>query len=214
MCGEDLKLVAFYNGEFGQRVVGNLINYSGFCISCGEACTQCRNVRPGYADKIIALVEMPDPATLGDFIDDVDLLLPSAIPSADIALVINVHPDILFGLLPKLKEAGVKGIVGGSESPRELPLGQTQATGGEGGRAWNRSCFAKPFCALRPDPAKPNIYAFLTGAGIGAPRIEVTRAEKPGGERSHFSSQRGQDRTLRLHMVRGQAPFRPGAGST
>ncbi len=67
---------------------------------------------------------MPDPTSLGDFIDDVEPLLPQNIPVADTALVINVHPDILFGLLPKLKEAGVIGIVGGSESPRELPLGQ------------------------------------------------------------------------------------------
>ncbi|MDD4093582.1 MAG: DUF166 family protein, partial [Methanothrix sp.] len=116
--------MAFYNGEFGARVVGNLVNYSGFCISCGEGCTQCRNVRPGYAENIVSLVEMPDPASLGDFIEDVEPLLPQNIPEADIALVINVHPDILFGMLPKLKEAGIKGIVGGSESPRELPLGQ------------------------------------------------------------------------------------------
>jgi hypothetical protein len=79
---------------------------------------------------------MPDPASLGDFIDDVDPLLPQNIPAADIALVINVHPDILFGLLPKLKEVGVKGIIGGSESPRELPLGQRKQLGngaGDGG---------------------------------------------------------------------------------
>ena len=192
MCGEDLKLVVFYNGEFGQRVVGNLINYSGFCISCGEACTQCRNVRPGYADKIIALVEMPDPATLGDFIDDVDPLLPNAIPSADIALVINVHPDILFGLLPKLKEAGVKGIVGGSESPRELPLGQRKQLEEKAAELGMEAAFAKPFCALRPDPAKPNIYAFLTEAGIGDPLIDVTVQK----------SREGKDHILAANVVR------------
>jgi hypothetical protein len=70
---------------------------------------------------IVSLVEMPDPATLGDFIDDVEPYLPKDIPEADIALVINVHPDILFGLLPKLKAVGVKGIVGGSESRESCP---------------------------------------------------------------------------------------------
>jgi hypothetical protein len=35
-----------------------------------------------------------------------------------------VHPDLLFEQLPKLKEAGVKGVIGGSDSPKELPLGQ------------------------------------------------------------------------------------------
>ena len=33
--------------------------------------------------------------------------------------------------------------------------------------------FAKPFCAMLPDPAKPNIAAFLDAAGIGRPSIEV-----------------------------------------
>jgi len=173
IVGEGLKLIVFYNGEFGARVVGNLINYSGFCISCGEACTQCRNVRPGCAESIVALMEMPDPSTLGDFIDDVDPYLPKAIPQADIAIVMNVHPDILFGLLPKLKEAGVKGIIGCSEKPKELPLGQRKQLEELGANLGIETAFAKPFCAMRPDPAKPNIAAFLEKAGIGDPLIEV-----------------------------------------
>ncbi len=96
----------FYSGEFGERVAGNLANYSGFCISCGEACSKCRAVAPDLAQDIVSLIEMPDPASLGDFIDDASPYLPKEIPQADIALVINVHPDLLFELLPKLKEAG------------------------------------------------------------------------------------------------------------
>ena len=168
-----MKLIVFYSGEFGQRVVGNLVNYSGFCISCGEACTQCRNVRPGYAENIVALVETPDPASLGDFIDDVEPYLPELIPQAEIALAINVHPDILFGLLPRLKEAGVKGIVGGSETPKELPLGLRAQLEEKAASLGMEAAFAKPFCALRPDPAKPIIAAFMKKAGIGEPIIDV-----------------------------------------
>jgi hypothetical protein len=168
-----LKLIVFYNGEFGQRVVGNLVNYSGFCISCGEACTQCRNVRPGFADNIVALVEMPEPSSLGDFIEDVDPFLPKEIPSADMAMVINIHPDILFGLLPRLKQAGVKGIIGCSESPKELPLGQRKQLEEKARELGMEAVFAKPFCSLRPDAALPHISAFLEEAGIGEPLIEV-----------------------------------------
>jgi hypothetical protein len=155
-------------------VAGNLVNYSGFCISCGEACTQCRNVAPDLAKDIVALVEMPDPASLGDFIDDVEPLLPQNIPVADIALVINVHPDILFGMLPKLKMVGVKGIVGGSESPRELPLGLRAQLEERAKELGMEAAFAKPFCALRPDPARPIIASFLKEARIGDPVIEFT----------------------------------------
>jgi len=187
-----MKLVIFYSGEFGNRVAGNLINYSGFCISCGEACTQCRTVAPDLARDIVALVEMPDPASLGDFIDDVEPLLPQNIPAADIALVINIHPDILFGLLPKLKEAGVKGIVGGSESPRELPLGQRKQLEEKAAELGMEAAFAKPFCALRPDPSKPVIAAFLKEAKIGDPVIEFTLQK----------SREGKDAILAANVIR------------
>ena len=124
--------------------------------------------------EIVALVEMPDPASLGDFIDDVEPFLPQNIPAADIALVINVHPDILFGLLPKLKEAGIKGIIGGSESPRELPLGQRKQLEDKAAELGMEAAFAKPFCALRPDPAKPIIARFMKEAKIGNPIIEFS----------------------------------------
>ncbi len=153
--------------------MGNLINYSGFCISCGDACTQCRNVRPGFAENIISLIEMPDPDSLGDFIDDVEPFLPKDIPNADIALVMNVHPDILFGMLSKLKDAGVKGIVGCSEKPKEMPLGQRKQLEEKAAELGMEAEFAKPFCSMRPDPAKPNIAKFLDQAGIGEPAIEV-----------------------------------------
>jgi len=36
------------------------------------------------------------------------------------------------------------------------------------------TAFAKPFCAMKPDPNKPNIAAFLDRAGIGYPEIDVS----------------------------------------
>ncbi|MGV8126876.1 MAG: DUF166 domain-containing protein [Methanothrix sp.] len=179
-----MKVIIFYSGEFGSQVAGNLVNYSGFCISCGEACTQCRNVAPDLGKDIVALVEMPDPASLGDFIDDVDPLLPQNIPAADIAIVVNVHPDILYGMLPKLKEAGVKGIIGGSESPREMPLGQRKQVEEKAAELGMEAAFAKPFCALRPDPAKPLISSFLKEAKIGDPVIEFTLQKSREGKHS------------------------------
>ena len=156
-----MKLIIFYSGEFGSRVAGNLVNYSEFCISCGEACTKCRTVAPDLSKYIVALMEMPDLASLGDFIDDVEPLLPQNIPAADIAIVINVHPDVLFGLLPRLNEAGVKGIIGRSESPRELPLGQRKQLEDKAAELGMEAAFAKPFCAPHSDPAKPSIAKFL-----------------------------------------------------
>jgi hypothetical protein len=178
-----LKIVVYFNGEFGARVVGNLINYSGFCISCGEACTACRTGKYSAAEDIVALVEMPDPDSLGDFIDDVEPLLPP-VPPADIAVFINVHPDIMFGMLPKLKEAGIKGIVGGSERPLEVPLGLRKQLVEQAEALGMEAAFAKPFCALRPDPSKPHISAFLDKAMIGEPQIEFLLQGSRAGKQS------------------------------
>ena len=40
------------------------------------------------------------------------------------------------------------------------------------------AAFAKPFCALKPDPAKPNIAAFLDKVGIGEPLMRFGRPEE------------------------------------
>ena len=88
--------------------------------------------------------------------------------------MINVHPDILYGLLPKFKEAGVKAIIGGSESPKEMPLGQRRQVEEKAAELGMEAAFAKPFCALAPDPNKPIIAQFLKEARIGNPVIEFS----------------------------------------
>lgn len=178
-----MKIVVFYNGEFGQRVIGNLVNYSGFCISCGEGCNQCRSGKYSAAEDIVAIVEMPNPDDLGDFIDDVDPLLPQ-IPKAEVAVVINVHADILFGMLPLLKEAGYKAIVGCSERPQELPLGLRKQLEEKAKELGLEAAFSKPFCAMRPDPNKPLISEFLNKALIGEPKLDIVLQIGPTGKRT------------------------------
>jgi len=178
-----MKVVVFYSGEFGRNLVGNLINFSGFCISCGDACTLCKSGRYSMAEDLVTVIEMPDPETLDDFLDDVEPHIPKGIPEADIAIVINVHPDIIFGLLPVLKELGYKGIIGGSESPKELPLGLRTQLSEEASKIGLEAAFAKPFCALRPDPSMPNISAFMERAHFGEPFIEIlTQKSREGKE--------------------------------
>jgi len=171
--GDGLKLIVFYSGEFGQRVVETSSTTQAFASPVARPAPSAAMCDRAMLKTSWLWVETPDPATLGDFIDDVEPYLPDAIPQADVALAINVHPDILFGLLPKLKEAGVKGIVGGSELPKELPLGLRAQLEEKAASLGMEAAFAKPFCALRPDPKKPNIAAFLEKAGIGEPLIDV-----------------------------------------
>ncbi len=177
-----MKVVVFYNGEFGRTLIGNLINFSGFCISCGDACTLCKSGKYSMADDLVSIIEMQDPDTLDAFLDDVDPYLPKDIPEAEIAIVVNVHPDIIFGILPVLKEKGYKGILGGSENPKQLPLGLRTQLEEEASKIGIEAAFAKPFCNLRPDPAKPNIAAFMEKAHFGEPRIEILTQKSRGGK--------------------------------
>ena len=178
-----MKVVVFYNGEFGRTLIGNLINFSGFCISCGDACSLCKSGKYSMAEDIVSIIEMPDPETLDDFLDDASPYIPKDIPEADIVIVVNVHPDITFGLLPVLKDLGYLGIIGGSESPKELPLGLRTQLSEEASKIGLEAVFAKPFCALRPDPAMPKISAFMEIAHFGEPKIEIlTQKSREGKE--------------------------------
>jgi hypothetical protein len=187
-----MKVVVFYNGEFGRTLIGNLINFSGFCISCGDACTLCKSGKYSMAENIVSIIEMPDPETLDDFLDDVEPYIPKDIPEAEIAIVVNVHPDIIFGLLPVLKEKGYNGIIGGSESPKQLPLGLRTQLAEEASKIGLEAAFAKPFCALRPDPEKPSIAAFMEKAHFGEPRIEILTQK----------SRKGKETILAANVVR------------
>lgn len=178
-----MKVAVFYNGEFGRTLIGNLINFSGFCISCGDGCTLCKAGKYSLAEDLVSVIEMPDPEGLEDFIDDVSPYIPAEIPEADIAIVVRVHPDMIFGLLSILKEKGYKGIIGGSEMPKDLPLGLRTQLAEEARRMGLEAAFAKPFCALRPDPATPAINAFMQKAHFGEPEIEIVAQEsRPGKE--------------------------------
>jgi len=177
-----MKIVVFYSGEFGRTVIGNLLNFSGFCISCADACTLCKSGKYSMAEDLVSVTEMPDPETLDDFLDDAEPYLPKNVPSADIAIVINIHPDIIFGLLPVLKEKGFKGIIGGSENPNELPLGLRNQLEEEACKLGIEAAFSKPFCALRPDPEKPNIAAFMEKAHFGEPRLEILTQKSRAGK--------------------------------
>jgi len=61
---------------------------------------------------------------------------------------------------------------------------------------------------MRPDPANPNIAAFLDKAMIGEPEMEMV-LQKGAKEGDDPRCERGPLSAVRLDMVRGQADARP-----
>jgi hypothetical protein len=102
-----MDLIVIYSGEFGERIIENLINYSTFCISCADACTHCKEDKYGFADSINGFFKLIDTALLPIFIEDSACkYLPKDIPNADIAIVSEIHNDPLLELLPIFNDSG------------------------------------------------------------------------------------------------------------
>jgi len=170
-----MDLIILYSGEFGERVIGNLINYSTFCISCADACTHCKEAKYGFADRINGLFKLPEPSMLPVFIEDsADVYLPQEVPDADIAIVSEIHNDLLLELPPILKDSGIKAMIVPQESAAGIARPQVEEICSREGI---EVVFPKPFCELQPQDDKPVIRRFIAEFGIGRPevRVEVDR---------------------------------------
>jgi len=166
-----MDLIILYSGEFGERVIENLINYSTFCISCADACTHCKEAKYGFADRINGLFKLPEPSMLPVFIEDsAEEYLVQEIPDADIAIVSEIHNDLLLELPPILKDSGIKAMIVPQESAARIARPQVEEICGREGI---EVVFPKPFCDLQPQDGKPVIRSFIAEFGIGIPEVRV-----------------------------------------
>ena len=168
--GKRVKLLILYGGNFGERVIRNLVNDSEFCKSCDPLCTHCKYERYCYAESIIGTIRFPAPETLPDFIDDPDPYIP-ALPSADIMIATEIHPDILMELPPRLNDAGIKGLIVPVEQSREASSGLAKQVAERCSDLGIESAFPKPFCSLNREEGI--IGRFVSEFGIGIPAVEI-----------------------------------------
>jgi hypothetical protein len=173
----DLRLVVFYHGQFGERFIANLMNYSNSCPSfgaCGiDQCTQCKEKIYSFSKNIVATFGMLDPDTMPKFIEDADDFLPKEIPKADIAIAINLHPDVLAALPEKLAERGFKALIVPVEESRWCPTGLAKQLKEKCGSLNLEFAAPKPFCILTPSPSHPTINRFIEEMGMGYPAFDI-----------------------------------------
>ena len=167
-----MDLIVIYSSDFGDRLIGNLVNYSTFCISCAEACTHCKEGRYSYADHITGIFKLPAPSLLPVLIEDsVTAYLPKELPEADIAILSELHTDLLLELPLVLKDSSeIKAIIMPQESPARIPRLQIEAVCAREGI---EIAFPKPFCDLQPRADQPWIKRFTDEFKIGRPRVSV-----------------------------------------
>jgi hypothetical protein len=177
----DLELIIFYHGFFGERFIANLMNYSNSCPSfgaCGiDQCVQCKDPYT-FSKNIVAAYGMLDPSTLPPFIEEAEDFLPKVIPSADIAVAINLHPDILYFLPEKLKEAGIKGLIVPVEEPGWCSAGLAKQLKERCLELDIEFAAPKPFCTLKTAEETPLLNRFLDEFGVGYPKFEIEVREK------------------------------------
>lgn len=179
---EELSLVFIYSGDYGERVIRNLINDPIFCKACGLSCDFCKYGVYTYVQSIPAAIELQDPKDLPLLIEEPEKYLPERVLPADLCVTTGIHKDLLLALPSKLKEAGVKGLIIPVEDFREVPSG-LQKQIAENCRNLNLEfAFPKPFCALEPVEDKPLVSKFVRHFKIGRPLLEIV-SEKRGGKK-------------------------------
>lgn len=162
-----------YSGEFGERIIGNLVNHSSFCTSCAEACTYCKEGEYEFADRIRGIFKLPVPSLLPAFIEgSASEYLPKEIPNADIAIVSDIHTDLLLELPRILKDSGsrIRAIIVPQERPAPIARPQIEDVCASEGI---EIAFPKPFCDLQPRNDQPFIKEFADEFKIGRPKVRV-----------------------------------------
>ena len=165
-----MRLYFIVGHEFGEKVVGNLVNLPTFCKSCDLACGYCRI---GYGSHVQDVVGLhPVPPNLPPFLDNPNDYLPNSPPKADVVIPIGIHLDILAEIPSVASRCEAKAVIVPIENRNWCPpalrarlLDELNALGVE-------SAFPKPFCALEESGSKV-IDEFIRRYSIGRPKLDM-----------------------------------------
>ncbi|MFP3985105.1 MAG: DUF166 domain-containing protein [Candidatus Bathyarchaeia archaeon] len=165
-----MRLFIIYNDEFAERVVGNLVNVSSYCKSCGVTCTYCRQLYGSFAPDIQVLYKTP--SNLPSFIEDAETHLPSNPPNCDVILAIGLHPDILVAMSTLAERAAARAIIIPQENRNWCHRGVQKQLEEALDKICVEHAFPKPFCMLE-ETGTPVIDSFVRRYRIGKPLVEV-----------------------------------------
>ncbi|MBS7287405.1 MAG: thymidylate synthase [Candidatus Freyarchaeota archaeon] len=166
-----MKIYVLYADEFGEKVAGNLVNFSTFCTSCGDACEHCRRDYGSFAGYIYGLHRVPQ--DLPPFLENPEDYFPRDPPRCDLLIVVGVHQDILASVDALAERMGVKGVIVPIEDGGWCPVGlqkQVEKSLEEIGVA---SAFPRPFCTLEERGTGDVVDQFVRECRVGRPVVEV-----------------------------------------
>jgi hypothetical protein len=164
-----MRIVILYTGEFGRKVIQNLINSSNFCVSCGDLCNYCRQTRKSYANMIVGIHEFPE--DLPTFIEEPEQYIPTWFPNCDLILAIGIHPDLLTALPDVVKKTKAKAVIAPAEESKKIPGGILEQRRKELEAMGVEFEGPRPFCSLEKT-GKPIIDSFVD-LGFGKPVLRI-----------------------------------------
>lgn len=164
-----LGLYFLYTDEFGERVLGNLVNFPTFCKSCDFACEHCRTALPSFAGRINGVDRLPK--SLPAFVEEPEQYLPKHMPESDVIFAIGIHPDLLSALPYVVEQTNAKAVIVPIEDPTWAPLGLKNQVKEELDILKIENAFPKPFCDLKG--GTPIIDAFIKQFKVGQSKLEI-----------------------------------------
>ncbi|MEM3382641.1 MAG: DUF166 family protein [Nitrososphaerales archaeon] len=165
-----MKLYFIIGDDYGEKVIGNLVNLPSFCKACDLACNHCRIKYGSFASDIYGIDIIKD--KLSSFIEEPERYLPKNPPKCDIILSIGIHPDLLTALPLLIEKTEAKAIIVPIENRNWCPP-NIQKRLEEDLKDFKIECaFPKPFCSLEKS-GKKIIDGFIDRYKIGKPIIEV-----------------------------------------
>lgn len=179
---ENLSVVFIYSGDYGERVIRNLINDPSFCKSCDLYCDYCKYNLYSYVHNIPAAIELPHPSQLPRFIDHPQQYIPQKIPPATLCVASGLHKDLLLELPHHIQRNGIKGLVVPIEDFTEVPSGLRRQMEEKCQELGLESAFPKPFCSLQATEDKPSISRLVTELKVGRPLLEISTQKRDGRE--------------------------------
>jgi hypothetical protein len=167
-----MQICILYSGEFGKKVVGNLVNLSNFCTACGDLCDKCRTGRISFADMVYEIHELP--SDLPDFIEDPTDLFPK-MRHCDLIIAMGIHPDLLADIPALAESINARAVIVPVEEPGWAPPGLQKQIRDKLGSIGIECEFPKPFCSLT-ETGKPVIDKFVK-LGFGKPKLRIRLSE-------------------------------------
>lgn len=166
-----MRLFVLYGHDFGEKVIGNMVNLPDFCKACDLACGSCRVKYSCFASDVCGAFRVTN--ELPAVIDDPAPYLPRILPDVDVLLAIGLHPDLLAALPTLAETAHARATIVPIEDPKWCPpslRNELQHTFDDLGV---ESAFPKPFCSLDAT-GSGLVESFVRRYQIGRPVIEVS----------------------------------------